>query len=86
MAGAGLFSGFGHYFMIEAFRHAEAVIVSPFRYLTIVWAIALGYAIWGDLPDEFVVTGVIVVICSGLYILHREIVVRRQRLQAQASA
>lgn len=81
MACAGLFAGFGHYFMIEAFRHAEAVIVSPFRYLTIVWAIAIGYLVWGDLPDEYVVTGIILVVCSGLYILHREIVVRRQRLQ-----
>ncbi|MEM9683800.1 MAG: DMT family transporter [Pseudomonadota bacterium] len=78
MALAGIFSGFGHYFMIEAFRYAEAVIVSPFRYLTIVWAITLGYLIWGDFPDEYVIAGIILVICSGLYILHREIVVRRR--------
>ena len=83
MVCAGLFSGFGHYFMIESFRHAEAVIVSPFRYLTIVWAIMLGYLIWGDFPDEYVISGVILVICSGLYILHREIVVRRQRRLAK---
>lgn len=84
MAAAGLISGFGHYFMIEAFRHAEAVIVSPFRYLTIVWAITLGYLIWGDFPDSYVLGGVVLVICSGLYILRREIVVRRQRLADQA--
>lgn len=78
MALAGIFSGFGHYFMIEAFRYAEAVIVSPFRYLTIVWAITLGYLIWGDFPDEYVIAGIILVVCSGLYILHREIVVRRR--------
>ena len=83
MACAGLFSGFGHYFMIEAFRHAEVVIVSPFRYLTIVWAITLGYLIWGDFPDTYVIAGIILVICSGLYILHREIVVRRQARAAQ---
>ena len=39
MAAGGLFAGFGHHFMIEAFRHAEAVIVSPFRYVTIIWAV-----------------------------------------------
>lgn len=86
MVCAGLFSGFGHYFMIEAFRHAEAVIVSPFRYLTIVWAITLGYAVWGDFPDKYVILGVIVVICSGLYILHREIAVRRRRQQARTAS
>ena len=83
MVCSGLFSAFGHYFMIEAFRHAEAVIVSPFRYLTIVWAITLGYVVWGDFPEKHVIGGVILVICCGLYILHREIVVRRQRRQAK---
>ena len=85
MALAGLFNGFGHYCMIEAFRHAEVVIVSPFRYLTIVWAILLGFLVWGDLPDKYVVTGIILVVCSGLYILHREIAVRRQKQRAKGS-
>ena len=84
LAIAGLFNGFGHYCMIEAFRNAEVVIVSPFRYLTIIWAITIGYLVWGDLPDKYVVTGIVLVVCSGLYILRREIVVRRQRLRAQA--
>ena len=79
MVCAGLFAGFGHYFMIEAFRYAEAVIVSPFRYITIIWAIALGYLAWGDLPDNYVVGGIVMVVASGLYILHREFVVARRR-------
>jgi drug/metabolite transporter (DMT)-like permease len=79
MACAGLFAGFGHYFMIEAFRSAEVVIVSPFRYVTILWAIALGYLAWGDLPDKYVIIGILLVVASGLYILHREIVVARRR-------
>ena len=53
-------------------------------WFTIVWAIALGYLVWGDLPDRYVVTGIVLVVCSGLYILHREIVVRRQRRAARA--
>ncbi len=81
MAIAGLFAGFGHHFMIEAFRHAEAVMVSPFRYLMIVWAILLGYFIWGDLPDAYVIAGIVLVILSGLYIFHREIVRRRAAAQ-----
>jgi len=83
---AGLFNGFGHYCMIEAFRNAEVVIVSPFRYLTIVWAIALGYLIWGDLPDKYVITGIMLVVASGIYILHREITVRRRARAAALRA
>ena len=54
-------------------------------YLTIVWAILLGFLVWGDLPDKYVVTGIILVVCSGLYILHREIAVRRQKQRAKGS-
>jgi drug/metabolite transporter (DMT)-like permease len=79
MACAGVFAGFGHYFIIEAFRHAEVVIVSPFRYITILWATGLGYLAWGDLPDGYVVVGILLVVASGLYILHREIVLGRAR-------
>jgi drug/metabolite transporter (DMT)-like permease len=82
MACAGLFAGFGHYFMIEAFRYAEVVIVSPFRYITILWAIVLGYLAWGDLPDGYVIVGITLVVGSGLYILHREIVAVRERRRA----
>ena len=69
--------------MIEAFRHAEAVLVSPFRYLMIVWAVLLGYFFWGDLPDEWVVGGIALVIASGIYIFHREVV--RRRLAGKSS-
>ena len=86
MVCAGFFNGFGHYFMIEAFRNAEVVIVSPFRYLTIVWAILLGYFFWRDLPDHLVLSGIALVVASGIYILHREIVVRRRARAAVPQA
>ena len=73
----GLITGFGHYCMIETYRLAEAGLVAPFRYSSILWAGGLGYIFWGDLPDEWVIAGTIVLIASGLYILHRELVRRR---------
>lgn len=76
MALGGIFAGFGHHFMIEAFRNAEAVLVSPFRYLTMIWAVLLGYLVWGDLPDELVWLGVALVVLSGIYIFHREVFLR----------
>ncbi len=70
----GLITGCGHYCMVETFRLAEAALVSPFRYVSIIWAGGLGYLFWGDIPDRWVVAGTIVLIASGLYILHREVV------------
>ena len=72
MAMSGTFIGVGHYFMIEAYRVAEAAVVAPFKYSGIIWAVMFGYFIWGDIPDAFIITGGALVIASGLYILHRE--------------
>ncbi len=74
----GLITGCGHYCMVETFRLAEAGLVSPFRYSSILWAGALGNMFWGDIPDRWVVTGALVLIASGVYILQREMVRARQ--------
>ena len=79
MAAAGILNGCGHFCMIESFRAAEAGLVSPFKYSGILWAVGLGYLLWAELPDIWVTTGSLIVIASGLYILHRELVVRRAR-------
>jgi len=85
LAMGGIVTGFGHYCMIETFRHAEAALVAPFKYSSILWAAALGFLFWGDLPDAWVVAGTIIVVASGLYILHRELVRRRPRPTSSSS-
>ena len=69
----GIVSGFGHYCMIETFRNAEAGLVAPFKYSSILYAVALGYLVWGDLPDVWVIAGTAILVASGLYILHRKL-------------
>ncbi len=78
MAASGVFATAGHYYTIETFRHAETALVSPFKYLTIVWAIVIGMVVWSDYPDVWMLVGTAVVVASGLYILHREYAVRRR--------
>lgn len=68
----GFLLGFAYYLWIQAFRFSEVTVVMPFKYIMVVWAAALGYLVWGDLPDRFVVVGAALVVASGLYILHRE--------------
>ena len=69
--------------MIEAFRFAEAKVVAPFKYATILWAMIIGFVFWGDVPDAWIVTGGTIVVASGLYILHRQ---RLRRMAAHAAA
>ena len=73
----GILIGCAHYALIETFRHAEAALVTPFKYSSIIWASAFGYMIWGELPDRWTVTGVVILVLSGLYILRREVIHRR---------
>ena len=72
MCAMGLFSGFGHYLLIRAHRLAPAAVLAPFIYSEIVWMIALGFLVFGDVPNHWTLAGVAVVIASGLYLLYRE--------------
>ncbi len=74
---SGCLLGGAHWLIIESFRFGEAALLSPFKYTNLIFAVALGYVIWGDLPDQWTWVGTAVVIVSGLYILHREARVRQ---------
>lgn len=72
MAASGVLMGTAHYLLIEAYRWSEAGIVAPFKYTSLIWATLLGYLIWGDLPDRWVIAGAVLIIASGLYVFKRE--------------
>ena len=72
LALAGCCMGAGLFLMTEAFRHAEATIVAPFRYSSVLWAMIGGLIVFGDRPDPTMLAGAGLVVGSGLYILHRE--------------
>jgi drug/metabolite transporter (DMT)-like permease len=72
MGSMGLFSGFGHYLLIRGHRLAPAAVLAPFIYTEIVWMIALGFFVFGDVPNSWTLAGVAIVIASGLYLLYRE--------------
>jgi drug/metabolite transporter (DMT)-like permease len=72
LGGAGLLVGTAQYLVIHAFYAAEASLIIPFKYLSLIWAALFGYLMWGDVPDRWLVTGAGLVVGSGLYIMHRE--------------
>jgi drug/metabolite transporter (DMT)-like permease len=55
-----------------ALRLAAASVVVPYQYTLIVWAILLGYAVFGDSPDAFMLAGASVIVITGLYIFKHE--------------
>jgi drug/metabolite transporter (DMT)-like permease len=72
MFAIGLLGGTGQYLSTQSLSCAPAAAIAPFNYTQIVWAVILGFFIWGDLPDLSLVIGVALVIASGLYICVRE--------------
>lgn len=61
-----------HFLMIYALRMGDAALVSPFRYTALVWAVLLGYLVWGHLPDQWTLLGSAVVVASGVFLAIRE--------------
>jgi len=72
MASAGVLVGSAQYLVIHAFHVAEASLIIPFKYLTLIWGALFGFLIWDHLPDRWIVAGSVLLIGSGLYIMHRE--------------
>jgi drug/metabolite transporter (DMT)-like permease len=68
MVMGGVMGGGGHYLLIHAYRHAEASLVAPLFYVQIVFSAALGFAVFGELPDMWTVLGAALIILGGLWI------------------
>lgn len=63
--------------IVMAFRNVEVSVVSPFRYAVVVFALMLGYFVFGDLPNLVAITGMVLVVGAGIYTIHREHVRRK---------
>ncbi|GAB4182409.1 MAG: DMT family transporter [Thalassobaculales bacterium] len=72
MAGMGISSGLGHLLMIAAYRRVEASAMAPFSYLQLIYVTALGYLVFGDLPDGWTLGGAALIVAAGLYVTYRE--------------
>lgn len=62
----------GYQFIIMAMREGEISSIAPFRYTSLIWAVVLGFLVFGEIPDIWMISGGAIVIGSGLYTLYRE--------------
>ena len=78
LAGSAVLVSLANVFIIRAFRGAEVSVVAPFRYAGVLWALVLGFFIWGYVPNALAIAGTVILVASGLYVMHREALRRRQ--------
>jgi drug/metabolite transporter (DMT)-like permease len=62
----------------RSLKLAPASVVVPYQYTMLIWAIALGYLVFGDVPDAPMLIGGAIIVASGLYIFWREQIVARE--------
>ena len=77
LAGICVTSVAGHMLLIKALEVTSAVVLQPFNYFILVWAIFLGYFIFGEVLALHEVVGAIIVVSSGVYVGVREYLISR---------
>jgi drug/metabolite transporter (DMT)-like permease len=68
-----------------AMRTGEVAYVVPFRYTSLLWAIALGYLVFAEVPDAMTLIGSAIVVATGLFTLYREVVNNRAKFRTSAA-
>jgi drug/metabolite transporter (DMT)-like permease len=72
MVVTGLFNGLGQYWWTRSLHLAPTSAVAPFNYLSLVWAMVVGFLVWGDVPTVSLLIGSAIVVGCGLFLLWRE--------------
>lgn len=72
LIGAGLTGGLGQILLTSSYKHAEASTLAPFTYVSMIWALIIGYFIFGETPTLPMLAGASLVIAAGVAIVLRE--------------
>ncbi|WP_275791109.1 DMT family transporter [Pararhizobium gei] len=72
LAGASLLLLVGYQCIVLTMRNGEIAVVAPFRYTSLIWSIGIGVLFFSEKPDVWMITGVAIIIASGLYAFARE--------------
>jgi drug/metabolite transporter (DMT)-like permease len=68
----GILAAGGQWTGVKALRLGEASVIGNIQYVQLLYAALLGYILFNEVPDKFTLIGAGIIICSSMYILHRE--------------
>ncbi|MGL4312223.1 MAG: DMT family transporter [Paracoccaceae bacterium] len=69
---AGLLGGVGQILLTSSYRHADASVIAPFEYASMLFALLIGYFVFDEVPTLVMVGGASLVILAGVLIIWRE--------------
>ena len=70
--GSSLFIVGGYFFSVQVMRQGDVSFIAPFRYTGLIWALVLGWLVFGDWPTPLTLAGAGIIIATGLFTLYRE--------------
>jgi len=68
----GLIGGVAQLFLTHAYRYADASVIAPFEYTTMLWALVVGFVLFAEVPSLVVLAGAAIIVAAGLAIILRE--------------
>ena len=74
----GIFGGVANLWLSQSYKFSEVSLVTPLKYLALVFAIIFGYFIWEEIPTIKTIAGSILVIISSIIIFRREVALKKQ--------
>ena len=69
----GIFGGVANLWLGQSYKYSEVSLVTPLKYLALLFAIIFGYFIWNEIPTIKTLFGALLVIVSTMIIFRREI-------------
>jgi len=72
LAGVAVFATTGHYAITRAIAAAPLTVTQPLSFLQLIWAIVIGYWLFDEVPDNWVIGGGLVIVAAVSYLAHRE--------------
>ena len=72
-----MFGGVANLWLSQSYKFSEVSLVTPLKYLGLVFAIFFGYLIWGEVPSFKSLIGGLLVILSSIIIFRREIIIKK---------
>lgn len=72
LAAASVFLSAGYFLIITGMRTGDISVIAPFRYTGLLFALVMGWLVWGDVPNVLAWAGIALLVGAGLYVLHGE--------------
>jgi drug/metabolite transporter (DMT)-like permease len=69
---AGILGGFGQIFLTSSYRYADASVIAPFEYTSMLLALLVGYFLFDEVPTPVTLSGAALIILAGVLIIWRE--------------